>query len=413
MTARLYQPNSFAQTFTTHIAQSFLHDGKPAVILNQTAFYPGVGGQPNDAGTLNGVALLDVFEREDGEIVHVLAAPLAGLADEAVTGEIAWPRRFDHMQQHSGQHILSAAFVKTCALDTIAVHMPADDPDGAAALAGACTLDLPSAKVSAEMAQRAEDAANAVIFADTPIVAYEVGDADLSAIPLRKPPKVTGRIRIVEVKDFDWSACGGTHVRSAGQIGQIRIAKLEKRGNETRVYFRCGGRALRDYRRASAITAQLAELLSAGPMELASAITRLKDDAAARHKALQEAQAKLLVYEAKELAEAAPARGDARVVARAWAGRDAAHIRALAKAITSQPGMMALLAGVGEKTALVFARSGDLSADMRPLLQDALAKLQEPGEPAPRGGGTPDLAQGGLAKRDADAVQRMLDQMVS
>jgi alanyl-tRNA synthetase len=175
----------------------------------------------------------------------------APLADEAVTGEIDWTRRFDHMQQHSGQHILSAAFVKTCGLDTVAVHMPADDPHNPAALAGACTLDVPSAKVSADMARRAEDAANAVIFADTPIVAYEVGDADLSAIPLRKPPKVTGRIRIVEVKGYDWSACGGTHVGSAGQIGQIRIVKLEKRGNETRVYFRCGSRALQDYRRAS------------------------------------------------------------------------------------------------------------------------------------------------------------------
>jgi alanyl-tRNA synthetase len=239
------------------------------------------------------------------------------------------------------------------------------------------------------MAQRAEDAANAVIFADTPIVAYEVGDADLSAIPLRKPPKVTGRIRIVEVKGYDWSACGGTHVARTGD-------------------FRCGSRALRDYRRASAITAQLAELLSAGPMELPGAITRLKDEAAAQRKALQEAQDKLLIYEAKDLAEAAPAHGNARVVARAWAGRDAAHIRALAKAITSQPGRMALLAGVGEKTALVFARSGNLAQDMRPLLQDVLAKLQEPGKPAPRGGGSADLAQGGLAGGDLAQIEAAL-----
>ena len=392
MGLRLYRIDPFLRRFTARVMEQTHFDGQPAVILDQTAFYPTAGGQAFDRGTLAGAGVVNVIERDDGEIVHVLAEPIAGVN---VDGEIDWPRRFDHMQQHSGQHVLSAAFVRVANLDTVSVHMGDEE----------CTLDLPSPRLDPSIVERAEDAANQAIYDDLPITAREVTDADLPAIPLRKPPKVTGLIRIVEVQGFDWSACGGTHVASTGQIGLIRVVKAEKRGNETRIYFHCGRRALLDYRQASAVAGGLADGFRVSRQDLPQAVERLRAEAQATRKALAEAQERLVELDAVELLREARAAAGASVVvvARAFADRDAAQLKAMAKRLTAELGVVALLGAAGEKASLCFARSKDAPGDMGKLLREALAAL------GAKGGGSAEFAQGGGIQARLEQVQEAVE----
>jgi alanyl-tRNA synthetase len=396
MALRLYRDDSFLWQFTARVRDRLLHEGRPAVILDQTAFYPTAGGQPFDRGTLNGVPVVDVVEREDGEIVHVLGASLD--ADDA-RGEIDAARRIDHMQQHSGQHVLSQAFVVVANLDTIAVHIGADE----------CTIDLPSPRLLPELAERAEDEANRIVFEDRPVFVRELSDAEVAQLPLRKPPKVSGRIRIVEVEGYDWSACGGTHVRSSAQIGLIKITRVEKRGENTRITFRCGRRALLDYRELNTLGAALVASFSLGRAEIMPAIERLRDDAKAARKELAEAQARLLEYEAQELLRdggvATP--GGARLIARAFDGHDANALKMMAKRLTSEPGVIALLGAYsGGRAFLCFARSRDVSSDVAALLRGALGALNSP---AAKGGGSPDFAQGSGPAAGVASAQAALD----
>ncbi len=399
MTIRLYRTDAYLKEFHARVIASLAHDGKPALILDQTAFYPTAGGQPNDLGEINGAPVIDVVERDDGEIVHVLGHPLAqaAVSQAEAVGKIDWPRRFEHMQQHSGQHVLSQAFVRAANLDTVAVHIGADEN----------TLDLPAPKIAGELIERVEQAANDILMQDVPITAYEVTDADLPRIPLRKAPKVAGRIRIVEVQGYDWSACGGTHVRGTAQIGLIKITRVEKRGAETRITFRCGARALRDYARLNSATIGLQESLSASRYEVLSAVQKLMAEAKAESKILQEAQARLIGYEAQELLTAATSAEDgARWIARAFENRDANALRLLARQLTATPGTIALLGASGEKCALVFARSKDAAGDMNALLKRAFAALSPDGKA--KGGGSADFAQGGGVPATLAQIQAAL-----
>jgi alanyl-tRNA synthetase len=396
MALRLYRTDAYLKEFTARVVEQVQHNGHPALILDQTAFYPTSGGQPNDLGEINDLRVLDVVERTDGEILHMLdlhtlpPGERDGVRGE-VSGVINWPRRFEHMQQHSGQHVLSQAFVRVANLDTVAVHISADEN----------TLDLPTPKLAADVIERAEREANAIICEDRPFVIYEVANADLSHIPLRKPPKVAGLIRIVEVKDYDWSACGGTHVRSAAQIGLIKITKAEKRGNETRVTFRCGVRALRDYARLNDATTRLSELLSASRYEIEPAVVKLANEAKTDRKALQAAQLALIGYETAELlVTAKPVDDGVRTIARAFESRDMNELRILAKQLTATSKTVALLGTAGEKAQLIFARSKDAPGDMADMLKRALSMLS----PAARGGGSADFAQGGGVPADATAL---------
>lgn len=396
MALRLYRVDPFLRRFSARVTALATIDGRPAVALDQTAFYPTSGGQAFDRGALNGIDVVDVIERDDGEILHALARPAEVAVGAAVDGEIDWPRRFDHMQQHTGQHVLSAAFARVAGLDTLSVHMGDE----------ACTLDLPTPRLDPALIERVEDAANQAIYDDLPVIAREVTEAELSGIPLRKPPAVSGLIRIVEVQGLDWSACGGTHVASTGQIGLIRVHKVEKRGNETRVYFHCGRRALLDYRQAGAVVAALADGFRVSRRELPEAVERLRAEAHAARKALTEAQEKLAELEATVLLQnARAAAGDASpiVIARVFTDRDAAQLKAIAKRLTAEPGVVALLGAPGEKASLCFARSKDATGDMGKLLRDALAAL------GAKGGGSTDFAQGGGAPASADQVRQAVD----
>jgi alanyl-tRNA synthetase len=381
MTERLYYSDSYLRTFEAQVvARSDAH-GQPAVILNRTAFYPEGGGQPSDRGVLNGVEVVEVQTREaDGEVLHILSAPLA---EEAVTGVVDHTRRFDLMQQHTGQHILSQAFIHTANAETVSFHLNPDPSEGA------LTIDLNQAALTPAEIDRAEEFANTIVYENRRVHARFVNDEELQALPLRKPPKVDQAIRIVEIQGFDWSACGGTHVARTGEVGIVKIVKVEKRGAETRVEFRCGQRALIDYRRKHQLISQAAAELSIGFWELDQAIGRMQAEAKAARRQLLDAETRLQQAEARELLNSIEPRGDFGLIAQTWLNRDAAYLKRMASLLVAQPKTVALLGATGQSLALVFARSKDLSIDLAALLKTAAARL------GGRGGGSPDFAQAG------------------
>jgi alanyl-tRNA synthetase len=381
MTERLYYSDSYLRTFEARVVARLEAHGQPAVILNRTAFYPEGGGQPSDRGVLNRVEVVEVQTREtDGEVLHILSAPLA---EEAVTGVVDHTRRFDLMQQHTGQHILSQAFIHTANAETVSFHLNPDPNEGA------LTIDLNQAALTPAEIDRAEEFANTVVVENRAVRARFVSTEELPALPLRKPPQVDQAIRIVEIEGFDWSACGGTHVARTGEIGIIKIVKAEKRGAETRVEFRCGHRALIDYRRKHQLISQAASDLSIGFWELDQAIGRMQAEARAARKQLMDAEARLQQVEARELLNSIEPRGDFGLIAQTWLNRDAAYLKRMGSLLVAQPRTVALLGATGQSLALVFARSKDLSIDLAALLKTAAARLGS------RGGGAPDFAQAG------------------
>jgi alanyl-tRNA synthetase len=380
MTDRLYYSDAYLQTFDAKIIDRLDHVGQPAVILDRSAFHPDSGGQPADRGTLNTARVIDVIEREaDGEVLHILSEPIVG---DHVSGSIDPARRFDFMQQHTGQHILSQAFIQVAEAETVSFHL---NPDAA----GVVTIDLNMIDLPANQIDRVEDVANSIVADNRSIIARFVTEAELKSIPLRKPPKVTQSIRIVEVKDFDWSACGGTHVAHTGEVGIIKITKLDRRGRETRVEFRCGRRALIDYRAKHQMIKRVSADLTIGYWELDQALARLQADSQATRKQLIEAQARLQDYEAAEMLTAIETRGEYGLITRVWIDRDAADLKRMAQLLTARPKTVALLGATGQALALTFARSKDLSIDLGALLKAAALRV------GGKGGGSPDFAQAG------------------
>ncbi len=374
-TQYLYYHDAYLRTFTGRIVGRRQVDGQPTVALDRTAFYPTGGGQPHDTGTLNGVAVTAVFV-EEGVVWHVLEADLP---DEVVTGVLDWPRRFDHMQQHSGQHILSQAFVVRCHAETVAFHLGAE----------ISTIDLNRTDLDANALAAAEEVANAVIEEARPVRAAFVTQEELARLPLRKPPKVTEAIRVVEVEGFDWSACGGTHVANSAQIGLIKIVGTERRGAELRVSFLCGRRARKDYGRLQALASGLAARFTCSQDEVPAAVERLAREQQAGRKALEELEKQWAEATAAAWwAESAAADGR-RIIARAL-DAPPERVKAVAQALRGRPGTIALLAARGERPQLIFARSDDVVLNMGELMRAATAAA------AGRGGGRPEWAQGGV-----------------
>jgi alanyl-tRNA synthetase len=375
----LYYRDAYLRRFRGRIIARQMLEGKPAVALDRTVFYPTGGGQPNDTGILGGVDVLDVVAA-DGLIWHVIASDIS--ADE-VEGEIAWARRYDHMQQHTGQHVLSQAFVRVCGAETVAFHL------GTAA----STIDLGRADVGADQIAAAEAAAAAVVDDALPVTAAFVSQVQLSAIPLRKPPKVTEDVRVVQVAGFDWSACGGTHVANTAQIGLIKIVGTERRGAELRVSFLCGGRARADYARLQLLAGGIASRFSVGQDEVPAAVDRLLNEHRAVRKELADLEGQWAEATAAALWAAAELCGPARIVS-LIADYPLERAKRVAQLLRTRPGAVVLLGIGGDRPQLIFTRADDVSLDAGALLRDAAAAG------GGRGGGRPDWAQGGAPTLD-------------
>ena len=325
MTDKLYRADPYLRQFAARVVQRTMVGKRPALILDRTAFYATSGGQPNDTGTINGVTVVDVIEDEaSGELVHVMAGDVA---NDSVQGEIDWIRRFDHMQQHSGQHILSQAFEHVLNAPTVSFHLGAD----------VCSIDVQLASLSASEAASVEDVANNVIFTNTAVHIHEVTRDELGRFPLRKQPVVSGVIRIVEMEGFDFSPCGGTHVRAAGEIGVIKIRRWEKRGDTQRIDFFCGKRALLDYRWKNDSVNVLANGLSVKDQDLRDAVERSLAQARDSFRQLEETRQRLLGLESRVLISETPLTDGVRLIVRAFDDRSTEDVRRLATALTAAP----------------------------------------------------------------------------
>jgi alanyl-tRNA synthetase len=392
VTVCLYYSDPYLRSFDTKVVDKRDVDGQPGVVLAETAFYPTSGGQPHDTGHLDDVRVTDVLVDEDGEVVHVVSRAL-GLGP--VHGEIDWERRFDHMQQHTGQHILSQAFIETWGAETVGFHLGEE----------ASTIDLDRAPLEADEVAAAERAANRVVMEDRPIRARFVAEAELLRLPLRKVPVVEGPIRIVEVDSYDWSPCGGTHVATAGQVGLVKVARVERRKDVSRVHFLCGWRALADYRHKQEVVQSLTAHLTTSEDELLASVERVEEEAKQLYKDLGAAQEALLDLEVVEWLRGAETVGGQRVVRLAFEERDAAVLREAARRLTQQGGVVALLATQRPQPQFVFAAAEDVDAHMGNLVRAATGAV------GGRGGGRPSYAQGGAP--EGAPVERALDVAVA
>ena len=374
MTERIYYTEPSCRAFEATVTRTGERDGRPLVTLDRTAFYPTSGGQPFDTGRLGSVDVVETIDEGD-EIVHVVSAPVA--PGTRLRGEIDWVRRFDHMQQHTGQHVLSAAFDRLFENRTTSFHMGAE----------VSTIDLAREATSGEI-DRAVDEANHVVWEDREVSVRFVSSDEAARLTLRKEPIREGTLRLVEIRDFDLSACGGTHVSRTGAIGIIAVTQSERFRGGSRITFACGSRALRAFRGYRDAVAGAVRVLSVLPHELPSAVERAQLDAKDLRKTVSRLQGELAGHEASRLLEDAALVGDRRVVVQALEGWDAAGLKAIASSLVAQGGVVAVLVSAGNPIAVVVARSQDAALDSSKGLRMLLDRF------GGRGGGRPELAQG-------------------
>lgn len=379
MTERLYYEDAYRTGFTAQVVERGNLQDRPAVRLNRTAFYPTSGGQPHDIGHLNDAGVIDVQADKKGAVLHVLASPLPE-ETTSVVGQVDWPRRYDHMQQHSGQHLLSQVFYRRLGLETVSVHF------GEALN----TVDLEGDRLTEEELAAAETEVNELVWQDRPVRAYWVTETELGTVPLRRAPQVGGRVRIVEIDKFDWSACGGTHVRRTGEIGLISLLRTERHRGRSRVHFVCGRRALVDAAERRELLAETAGLLDSGVRDVPALVAKLQEALRGAEREVKTLREGLVEYQARELLAEAETAGSLRLVAGEMADCGPADLQRLARALIAEPGIVALLGCArGGKGTVVFARSEDCSLHAGNLLRDTMKEF------GGGGGGRPDFAQGG------------------
>jgi alanyl-tRNA synthetase len=370
ITERIYYTDSYLTTFSAAIVER--SEGGRRVYLDRTAFYPTSGGQPFDTGQLSGVRVLDVVD-EDDRIAHVLEGPLPS---GTVSGTIDWPRRFDHMQQHTGQHLLSAVLADRFGYQTVSVHFGTES----------ATLDLDAGALSPEEIRRAEADANALVTENRPV---QAGFEDAStATRLRKAVERSGTIRVVTIKDLDRSACGGTHVRATGEIGSILIRRAERVKQHVRLEFLCGQRAVARARADFDILSALATASSAAVADLPGVYDKLRGELKSAEAARRAIEEELHQYRARDLYQTTPADATGRrfIVHRADAA-SVESLRGLAMAVTSLPHAVFAAVSVTPPT-ILLAASVDSRVDAGALLKPLLGELHG------RGGGSARLAQG-------------------
>jgi alanyl-tRNA synthetase len=377
MTTRIYFTDALAREFDATVVSVAAEGDRFDVVLDRTAFYPSSGGQPFDTGVLGTARVIDVNDDEAGLIHHVVDAPL-GVGD-VVQGRIDWDRRVDHMQQHTGQHVLSAAFDRRFGVRTTSFHMGAD----------VSTIDLAREVTPREIAL-AEREANEVVWDARPVTIRFVSDTEAAALPLRKEPVKSGTLRLVEVTGCDLSACGGTHVPQTGFIGAIVVVGWERFKGATRLTFACGGRALQSHAAFRDVVVSATRALSVLPAEVAGAIERLQSELKAAGRDLRRMQEELAVHQAAALRSGAETIGPFRVVLTTQAGADAQALKTLAAAVVREPGLVVIFTGEGTPTPVLAARSADVAFDAGAWIKRATVEL------GGRGGGCPELAQAGL-----------------
>jgi alanyl-tRNA synthetase len=404
MTNRLYYHDSFLYDFDAEVRE-VVDSPRLGLILDRTAFYPTSGGQVHDTGSITSEAnarfrVTEVADTEDGRVVHYVEAVTDSQDKSAgdlkpgtrVRGQIDAARRRDHMQQHSGQHVLSAAFVRLYDIATVSFHM-ADDY---------CSIDLDAATLTKEQIESAERLANEIILENRGVDIRFVTRDEAGRLGLRKlPPTERDELRIIDIRDFDLSACGGTHVAQTGQIASILLRKTEKVRQGWRVEFVAGQRAVATARRDFTVLTETAALFSAHIYDVPQQARKSLDEIRSLRKQREQSQEELAAAQAAALlAETAEVNGR-KLVVRTLADRDLNFVKLLAQKLTRlSPHAVALLATRSPQASLVFAQSAGQPFDMGALMKETMTKL------GGRGGGSKDLAQGGVP--NADGIETVL-----
>lgn len=369
-TKRLYYEDAYLTEFEAVVVERTEREGRPAVVLDRTAFYPESGGQPWDKGELGGAAVVEVHDL-GGEILHVLDRPVEGAR---LRGRVDWATRFDHMQQHTGQHVLSQAFFEVLKGETRSFHLGPE----------VSTLEIGLASASEAGLDKVEDRANAIVWEDRAVKISFVPEDKIDEVPLRRPPKKSGLLRVVEVDGFDFSACGGTHVRRTGEIGLVRLGPAEKIRGNLRFEFLCGGRALRDYRAKDRAVRRLAASFSCGPADAPAQVERLAAESKAGKKRARKLEERLAAFEAAEVVRSAPG----RIIAAVLEDRTPDEARFLALNVIRSGEFAVAYGAPGEAQGhLIVARSESIPADLRQIVPAVAAVVPV------KGGGGPSLVE--------------------
>jgi alanyl-tRNA synthetase len=393
MTDRLYYRDSFLYDFDAEVRET-TEAPRSALVLDRSAFYPTSGGQVFDTGSITilegqGVEtklrVTEVADREDGKVVHYIDAVKDLKPGTRVHGLIDATRRRDHMQQHSGQHVLSAAFVRLHNLHTVSFHM-ADDY---------CSIDLDTPTLTKEQVESAERLANDIILENRPVEIRFVSRDEAGKLGLRKVPVADrDELRIIDIRDWDVSACGGTHVNQTGQIGCILLRKTEKARQGWRVEFVAGQRAVATARRDFTTLTEVAGLFSAHIYDVPQHAQKSLDEIRSLRKQREQSLEELAEAQATALLAETPEANGRKVIVRTFVDQEINFLKLLAQKITRiSANAIALLATTSPQPSLVFAQSSG-PYDMGALMKETMAKLSG------RGGGSKDMAQGGVAKPD-------------
>lgn len=398
MTERLYYNDPFLFEFEARVVEARPHDGRQAIVLDRSAFYPESGGQLADTGTLGvggehtPVTVLE--DAQSGEVLHIIGKELA--PGTVVKGKVDVVTRLDHMQQHSGQHVLSAVFLKEFGYPTVSFHMGTESS----------TIDLEAHKLSAGEAAAAEAAANEIVRADCPVWIHFKSPEEAEALGVRKiPPELHDKLRLIEIQGVEYNPCGGTHVRSTGQIGAIHVRKIENVKQGVRVEFVCGGRAVGFARRDFEALTEAAGLMSTHIYDVPQQIQKLQEEnktAARREKALLQ---ELAEYQARQLLAETPETNGWQIIRRVYADRDVNFVRLLAQKIVAaaekQRVVVLLGSTMGQPTVILAEPIGG-ALDLGGLMKELMSAH------GGRGGGSREMAQGGL--KDPAEVESVLNE---
>lgn len=373
---KLYYRDPYIKSFSANvIKQEQDSSGEWYIVLDETAFYPTGGGQPHDKGTIDDVKVIDV-EEIDGEIRHYLEAPLSN-ASQKIHGVLDWQRRFDHMQQHAGQHILSAAFEELFGLHTLSFHLGTE----------MLTIDLETEELTEEQAQQAEERANQIILENRLIEPKWVTPQEVREYPLRKQLSVTEDIRLVIIPDFDYNGCGGTHPHATGQVAAIKILDWERQKKKIRVQFVCGTRVLAQLGQKQKVIKGLSPLLNAPEVELVTSAQKLLQSAKEKDKALEELRDALLNFEVEALIQSS----QNKIISTLFQNRSILELQKLGRLLVAKaPETIAILVSENEsKIQLVCARGELATGNMKGIAAELLPLING------KGGGNDSFAQGG------------------
>lgn len=395
MTEKVYLENPYLRQLEARIVEKKYANNRYYLKTNKTIFYPNLaGGQPGDKGTINGVEVLETYE--DGEdIIHVLKD---NIHSDKVKMTIDWNIRFDYMQQHSGQHLLSSVFYKLFNGETIGFYIGKEY----------VYIDVNIPKISSEEIEQVESFANKIIFSNFSIKSYTVEREDMNKIPVRKDLKINSHIRIVEIDEIDFCPCCGTHVRSTGEIGMIKIRKVESYKGNIRVEFVCGYRALKDYTWKSNYIRDISSMLSSKDKDVKCKVEKLYEEKERLEKENRSLRERVYKYEAKSLLDESKTYNQIHIIVKKFSDKNLKDIQNIASILNSYENTISLLAVVNEeKSQFIISRSNNIDIN----LKNIMSKVSEDTEI--KGGGSPNSVQGSCSKNNLDKIlNRFYDEIV-